>query len=108
MQMSSAVYGALWRFDKEGLPNDLIARGLAKKSDQGRVELLLDDYPYADDGMLYWEALEKWVGNYLGLYYDDSKDGKRVTEDVELMAWWDEILNVVRLLWDLHVNYISL
>jgi lipoxygenase len=94
--MSSKVYGAKWQFDKEGLPNDLIARGLAKRDAQGKVKLLLEDYPYADDGMLLWDAVDSWLGDYLGLYYDDSVDAKKVTNDKELQAWWEEIKTVVR------------
>ena len=91
MQMSSKVYGKLWRFNTEGLPNDLINRKLAKTEEGGALKLLLEDYPYADDGMLLWNAVEKWVGSYLALYYDDSVDDKKVANDVELQAWWTEI-----------------
>jgi lipoxygenase len=94
--MSSKVYGAKWEFDKEGLPNDLIARGLAKRDADGKVKLLLEDYPYADDGMLLWNAVDNWLGDYLGLYYDDKVDAKKVTNDKELQAWWNEIKTQVR------------
>jgi hypothetical protein len=90
-QISSKVYKEVWQFDKEGLPNDLIARGLAKRDAEGKVKLLLEDYPYADDGMLLWNAVESWVGDYLGLYYDDSVDAKKVINDKELQNWWGEI-----------------
>jgi hypothetical protein len=89
--MSSKVYKEVWQFDKEGLPKDLIERGLAKRDAEGKVKLLLEDYPYADDGMLLWNAVESWVGDYLGLYYDDSVDAKKVTNDKELQNWWNEI-----------------
>jgi lipoxygenase len=92
--MSAAAYGALWKFETEGLPQDLIARGLAKE-EGGAVKLLLKDYPYADDGMLLWNAVEKWVGNYLGLYYDDGVDSKKLANDNELQAWWKEIKELV-------------
>jgi linoleate 9S-lipoxygenase len=54
----------------------------------GKVELLLKDFPYAEDGLLLWEALEEWVGDYLALYY---KDDAAVVADPELAAWWDDI-----------------
>ncbi len=29
------------------------------------MEVLLDDYPYAEDGLLIWDALQKWNDGYL-------------------------------------------
>jgi lipoxygenase len=41
------------------------------------LELLLDDYPFAEDGLLVWNALEEYFTEYLNLYYSDSgADGK--------------------------------
>jgi len=91
MEMSAKVYGALWRFNQQGLPADLMKRGLAQKGGDGKVKLLLKDYPYADDGMLIWDAVHEWVGSYLRCYYDDAVPEKSVAGDVEINSWWNEI-----------------
>jgi len=36
------------------------------------------DYPFAEDGLDVWYAMQDWFGAYLGLYYDNNVDGKRV------------------------------
>ena len=38
---------------------------MAKKTSSGEVQLLVDDYPYAEDGLLVWNALEAWNREYL-------------------------------------------
>jgi hypothetical protein len=40
-------------------------RGVAKAETDGTVNVLLDDYPYAEDGLLIWNALKKWNDGYL-------------------------------------------
>lgn len=52
------------------------------------VKLLIEDYPYASDGLLMWDAIKTWVDEYVSLYY---KDAKSVQDDIELQAWWEEI-----------------
>ncbi|KAK9829773.1 hypothetical protein WJX72_007819 [[Myrmecia] bisecta] len=91
MELSAFVYDATWTFEGQALPHDLVNRGVARATSDGQVELLLADYPYADDGMLLWSAFEEWFASYLRLYYDDGVAGKRVTDDPELTAWWSEI-----------------
>ncbi|BFI28517.1 protein MpLOX9 [Marchantia polymorpha subsp. ruderalis] len=91
MEMSSAVYKQKWRFDMEALPADLIRRGMAEKdanSPHG-LKLMIDDYPYAADGLLLWSALEEWVGDYVNIYY--GHDARSVVDDYELQKWWAEI-----------------
>ncbi len=46
-------------------------------------ELLVDDYPYAQDGLLIWSALEKYFSEYLSLYYKSDAD---VAGDTELQV----------------------
>ena len=40
-------------------------RGVAKADKHGAMKVLLDDYPYAEDGLLIWNALKKWNDSYL-------------------------------------------
>ncbi|XP_014509754.1 lipoxygenase 6, chloroplastic [Vigna radiata var. radiata] len=90
MELSSAAYKNLWRFDMESLPADLIRRGMAVEdpSMPCGVKLVIEDYPYAADGLLIWSAIKEWVESYVGHFYSDSNS---VTSDVELQAWWSEI-----------------
>ncbi|KAI5057411.1 hypothetical protein GOP47_0027426 [Adiantum capillus-veneris] len=92
LEISSAAYKSLWRFDQESLPADLLRRGMAIEDphQENGLQLVIEDYPYASDGILVWNAITKWVDEYVSLYY---KDDKVVEGDVELQAWWDEIKN---------------
>ncbi|CAL1391171.1 unnamed protein product [Linum trigynum] len=89
---SSLVYDKVWRFDNEGLPNDLINRGMAVEdsSEPHGVRLAIQDYPYANDGLLVWDAIKQWVTEYVSHYYPDSQT---VTSDKELQDWWSEVRN---------------
>ena len=40
-------------------------RRVAQPAGKGGVKVLLDDYPYAEDGLLIWDALKKWNDGYL-------------------------------------------
>ena len=63
------------------LPNDLRARGVDDASQ-------LPDYPYRDDALLVWNAIQQWVGEYVAVYYANDGD---VTGDYELKAWASEL-----------------
>ena len=63
------------------LPNDLKARGV-DNTDQ------LPDYPYRDDALLVWNAIQQWVSDYVGVYYVSDAD---VIGDYELKAWATEL-----------------
>ncbi|KAK6914681.1 PLAT/LH2 domain [Dillenia turbinata] len=93
MQISASAYKNFWRFDLEGLPSDLIRRGMAvaDPTQPHGLRLLLEDYPYANDGLLIWEAIEKWVRIYVNRYYPDASV---VQNDTELQAWYWEAKNV--------------
>nr|GME12797.1 linoleate 13S-lipoxygenase 3-1, chloroplastic-like [Ipomoea batatas] len=93
MQISAAAYKSFWRFDLENLPADLIRRGMAvaDPTQPHGLKLLIEDYPYAADGLLIWEAIQKWVTTYVNHYYPDSD---RVCNDRELQAWYSEAVNV--------------
>lgn len=64
-------------FTAKMLPHDCAARGVEPGS-------ALADYPYRDDGLLVWEAIQAWVKQYVALYYASDAD---VTGDSELTAW---------------------
>jgi linoleate 9S-lipoxygenase len=70
-----------------------ICRGMAvaDPSSPYKVRLLVEDYPYASDGLAIWHAIEQWVTEYLAVYYPN--DGV-LRADVELQAWWKEAREV--------------
>ena len=70
-----------WSLDQFALPTFIKNRGL---DDTTR----LPHYPYRDDGQLLWDAIAKYVGEYLGLYYTNPED---VTNDYELQDWIAEL-----------------
>ncbi|KAK9220874.1 hypothetical protein WN944_009298 [Citrus x changshan-huyou] len=93
IELSSAVYDQLWRFDYEALPKDLIKRGMAVEDPTAPngLKLTIEDYPYANDGLNLWFALKQWVTDYVNHYYHDQS---LVQSDKELQAWWTEIRTV--------------
>ncbi|EFJ33747.1 lipoxygenase [Selaginella moellendorffii] len=90
MEMSAVVYKG-WRFDEQGLPADLIKRGMAVPDSTAKhgLKLAIEDYPYAADGLEIWDALEKWTSSYLDACYNDDE---AVASDAELQAWWNEVI----------------
>ncbi|XWK89585.1 MAG: lipoxygenase family protein [Phormidium sp.] len=70
-----------WSLDGSAFPTEIKNRGM---DDPKR----LPHYPYRDDGMLVWNALKKFVSNYLKIYYKTPED---VSNDRELQAWAQEL-----------------
>ena len=68
----------------------VIARGIAVEDPTAPhgLKLLIEDYPFANDGLILWDALKQWVADYVNYYY---KDASMVQSDTELQAWWTEI-----------------
>ncbi|MBX7184180.1 MAG: lipoxygenase [Vicinamibacteria bacterium] len=65
-------------------PGDaLAARGVADTT-------ALPGFPYRDDALLVWTAIQQWVSSYLRLYYASDAD---VAGDTELQAWIAEIVS---------------
>ncbi|KAJ4879413.1 hypothetical protein Rs2_36467 [Raphanus sativus] len=93
LEMSSAAYKSSWRFDMEGLPADLIRRGMAvpDPTQPHGLKLLVEDYPYANDGLLIWSAIQTWVRTYVERYYPNQNSIQR---DTELQSWYSESINV--------------
>ncbi|KAL5567210.1 hypothetical protein UlMin_030374 [Ulmus minor] len=90
MELSSAAYDLEWRFDLQALPADLINRGMAVKDPFAPhgLKLTIEDYPYANDGLVLWDFIKVWISDYVNHYY---KDQSVVESDQELQSWWTEI-----------------
>ncbi|XP_042384066.1 putative lipoxygenase 5 [Zingiber officinale] len=93
MEICAAAYRQNWRIDQETLPADLIKRGMAVEDSTKPhgLRLVIEDYPYASDGLLLWSAIEEWVKRYVAAYYPDAES---VLSDFELQSWYAEAVNV--------------
>ncbi|BFI27656.1 protein MpLOX6 [Marchantia polymorpha subsp. ruderalis] len=99
MKISSGAYQT-WRFDMQSVTKDLLARGMAirKKKDpknqneEEDVELVIEDYPFAQDALKMWTLIKHWVTGYVNIFYKSSAD---VLNDPQnhgaLQHWWTEV-----------------
>ena len=78
--ISLALYRE-WRFDESALPIEIAQR----KMDSPDV---LPHYPFREDGLRVWRSVNKFVSDYLHLYYTTADD---VARDGELQAWAREL-----------------
>lgn len=67
-------------FNEGFLPKALAARGVLDEN---------LEYPYRDDALLLWQAIERWVTAYVGLYYASDA---HVSGDERLRQWAAEIV----------------
>ncbi|CAI0412782.1 unnamed protein product [Linum tenue] len=90
LDICSAAYDQFWRFDYEALPKDLIRRGMAVEDENAPhgLKLTIEDYPFANDGLILWDTIKQWVTDYVTHYYPEPD---LVEADPELQAWWTEI-----------------
>ncbi|KAG2579853.1 hypothetical protein PVAP13_6NG315500 [Panicum virgatum] len=93
MELSSVAYDQLWRFDTETLPADLVRRGMADEDPTAEhgLRLAIKDYPFANDGLLIWDAIKGWVQAYVSRFYPGSGV---VAGDAELQAFWADVRTV--------------
>ena len=71
-----------WRFDESAFPMEIARR----KMDAADV---LPHYPFREDGMRLWRSVNKFVGDYLRLYYKTPQD---IAQDSELQNWARELV----------------
>nr|AFK49450.1 unknown [Lotus japonicus] len=97
--LSSVAYDQHWQFDLQALPADLIHRGMAEEDPNAPhgLKLSIEDYPYANDGLILWDAIKSWVTDYVNHYYSEPETNtgtSLIESDQELQAWWEEIRTV--------------
>lgn len=51
------------------------------------LKLVIEDYPYAKDGLDLWAAIRAWVKDHIDIFYADDK---AVKADEELQNWWTD------------------
>lgn len=91
LEMSAIIYKS-WDFTQQALPADLLKRGMAvpDSSCPHGVRLVIEDYPFAVDGLEIWDAIETWVTEYCNFYYTSND---MVENDYELQNWWKDVRN---------------
>jgi arachidonate 15-lipoxygenase len=72
-------------FSHSSLPASIARRGLGPE--------VLPDYPYRDDGLLLWEAIDRYVSAFLASYYPNDA---AVVGDRPLQNWAQELGGPIR------------
>ncbi|KAL6858926.1 hypothetical protein ACP4OV_017928 [Aristida adscensionis] len=91
--LATVAYDKLWRFDMQALPADLVRRGMVEEDPNAEhgLRLTIQDYPFANDGLLIWDAIKGWVQAYVVRFYPDAGS---VVGNTELQAFWTEVRTV--------------
>lgn len=55
------------------------------------AKLTIEDYPYANDSLLIWNAIKQWVTDYVPHFHPEPN---LIQSDTELQAWWTDIRTV--------------
>ena len=55
------------------------------------VRLVIEDYPYAADGLEIWTAMKEYMTDHVSIFYKSDDD---VQGDTELQKWWTEVRTV--------------
>ena len=55
------------------------------------LKLVIEDYPYAVDGLELWAAMKEYMADHVKIFY---KSDKAVQDDTELQTWWTEVRTV--------------
>ncbi|KAK9170108.1 hypothetical protein Syun_002248 [Stephania yunnanensis] len=55
------------------------------------LKLAIQDYPFANDGLILWDAIREWVSDYVNHYYPHTST---IEDDKELQAWWTKVRTV--------------
>ncbi len=88
--IKAAIKEYLENFSDFALPKELTRRGVGETDVDGQGENFLPDYPYRDDGLLLWKAIEAYVSNYLDLYYTSPV---QIIKDTELQNWVQKLIS---------------
>ncbi|MEG4347384.1 lipoxygenase family protein [Microcoleus sp. A003_D6] len=80
IEISREAYST-WSLDEFALPAELKNRGMDDPNQ-------LPHYPYRDDGLLLWNAIETFVSGYLKFFYPTNQ---AIAQDVELQTWAQEL-----------------
>ncbi len=81
-----------WELGRFEIRRELEERGL----DDVRK---LPHFPYRDDGLLVWDAIEKFVFNFLHYWYPDdanSTGNQKILKDSELQDWAGDLVEAGR------------
>jgi hypothetical protein len=68
-------------------------RGMAVRDSSAKhgLKLVIEDYPYAVDGLEIWAAMKEYMGDHVKIFY---KSDEAVQGDPELQSWWTEVRTV--------------
>uniref|UniRef100_A0A2N9HGN3 Lipoxygenase n=1 Tax=Fagus sylvatica TaxID=28930 RepID=A0A2N9HGN3_FAGSY len=95
MEFSSVAYDKQWQFNLQALPADLISRGMAVEDPNAPhgLKLTIEDYPFANDGLLLWDAIKEdpncrsWLTRRTNRGGQSLKTPKDLIEIITTIVW---------------------